>query len=180
MSASVSVDRTSIWPAGSLYFDRFQSAQREARGTIVGRITDGRRSPGVIGPHSRVEERTQPTLAAPGSGIGWPRRGSDRQDGVMILEHAVLEVHPGSSAEFEAAFAAATPIIAASPGFHSLRLERCLEQPDRYVLLVEWDSVVAHEEGFRQSAAYEDWRRLLHHFYPTRPTVQHFETALEV
>jgi heme-degrading monooxygenase HmoA len=106
---------------------------------------------------------------------GWARHD---KDGAMILEHAVLDVAPGSSAQFEGAFAQAKPIISASAGFRSLRLERCLEQPDRYVLLVEWDSVEAHEEGFRTSPAFEEWRRLLHHFYPSRPSVQHFETVL--
>jgi len=91
----------------------------------------------------------------------------------------VLDVREGSSAEYEAAFAKAKTIIAASPGFRSLRLERCLEQRDRYVLLVEWDSVEAHEEGFRRSPGFEEWRRLLHGFYPSRPTVQHFETAVQ-
>ncbi|HXR53520.1 MAG TPA: antibiotic biosynthesis monooxygenase [Acidimicrobiales bacterium] len=97
----------------------------------------------------------------------------------MILEHAVLDVREGSSAEYEAAFAKAKAIIAASPGFRSLRLERCLEQRDRYVLLVEWDSVEAHEEGFRRSPGFEEWRGLLHGYYPSRPTVQHFETAVQ-
>jgi len=96
----------------------------------------------------------------------------------MILEHAVLDVRTGSSTDFEAAFQEAQSIIAAAAGFVSLRLERCIEQTDRFLLLVEWDSVEAHEEGFRKSPAYEDWRRLLHHFYPERPTVQHFETVL--
>jgi heme-degrading monooxygenase HmoA len=97
----------------------------------------------------------------------------------MVLEHAVLDVRPGSGRDFEAAFAVAKPIIAAAPGFQSVRLARCVEQPDRYVLLVEWVSVDAHEEGFRRSPAYEEWRRLLHHFYPVRPEVQHYETVLE-
>jgi len=95
----------------------------------------------------------------------------------MILEHAVLVVAEGSSSAFEKAFAEAKPIIASSPGFRSLRLGRCIEQRDRYVLLVEWDSVEDHEEGFRKSLAFEEWRRLLHHFYPNRPVVQHFETV---
>jgi heme-degrading monooxygenase HmoA len=97
----------------------------------------------------------------------------------MVLEHAVLDVRPGSGRDFEAAFAVAKPIIASAPGFRSLRLTRCVEEPDRYVLLVEWVSVDAHEEGFRRSPAYEEWRRLLHHFYPNRPEVRHYETVLE-
>jgi len=112
-------------------------------------------------------------------GGAWPGRAGRGNDGAMILEHAVLDVETGKAAAFEAAFGEALPIIAGSPGFGSLRLERCLEQAERYVLLVQWDSVEAHEVGFRESAAYQRWRALLHHFYPERPTVQHFETALE-
>ncbi len=96
----------------------------------------------------------------------------------MILEHVVLDVRAGAADEFEAAFKEAQSIVAGSPGFVSLRLERCIEQADRYLLLVEWESVAAHEEGFRKSPAFEDWRRLLHHFYPQPPSVQHFETVL--
>lgn len=70
-------------------------------------------------------------------------------------------------------------MIAGSPGFRSLKLERCLEESDLYVLLVEWDTVEDHEVGFRRSAAYREWRSLLHHFYSSPPTVQHFETAFE-
>jgi heme-degrading monooxygenase HmoA len=92
----------------------------------------------------------------------------------VILEHAVLDVVPGREAEFEAAFAEAKPAIASAAGFVSLRLERCLERPGRYLLLVEWASLEAHTEGFRGSPAYERWRELLHHFYEPFPTVEHF------
>jgi heme-degrading monooxygenase HmoA len=59
-----------------------------------------------------------------------------------------------------------------------LRLERCLEQPNRYVLLVEWETLEDHTVGFRGSAAYEEWRKLLHHFYDPFPSVEHFERIL--
>jgi heme-degrading monooxygenase HmoA len=45
--------------------------------------------------------------------------------------------------------------------------------------LVEWDTVEAHEVGFRGSPAHQEWRDLLHHFYSSPPTVQHFETTFE-
>jgi len=92
----------------------------------------------------------------------------------MILEHAPLQVKPGHSKEFEQAFAQAKDIIAAMPGFRQLTLSRCLERPDGYLLLVEWDSLEAHTEGFRGSAEYREWRRLLHHFYDPFPTVEHY------
>jgi len=93
----------------------------------------------------------------------------------VILEHAPLSVIPGQEAEFERAFERARTIIAASPGFGSLRLARCLERPNRYLLLVEWHSLEDHTVGFRGSPAYQEWRDLLHHFYDPFPTVEHYE-----
>ncbi len=92
----------------------------------------------------------------------------------MILEHAVLHVVPGDEPAFEASFAEAKAIIASSPGFRSLRLARCLEHGNRYLLLVEWGSVEDHTVGFRGSAAYERWRQMLHRFYDPFPEVEHY------
>src|SRR3954471_19233501 len=92
----------------------------------------------------------------------------------MVTELAILDVKPGHEAGFEQAFERAKAIIAASPGFCSLELQRCLEQPSRYVLIVGWDTLEDHTEGFRGSTAYEEWRRLLHHFYDPFPTVEHY------
>lgn len=95
----------------------------------------------------------------------------------MILEVAILDVRPGQAAAFEAAFATAQHIIVASPGYRSHELRRCLETPNRYLLLVRWRSLVDHTEGFRGSAAYQEWKRLLHHFYDPFPTVEHYEAV---
>ncbi len=93
----------------------------------------------------------------------------------MILEAAPLQVKPGQSQAFEAAFRQAQAIIASMPGYRSHELLRCIEHEGHYLLLVRWDSVAAHEEGFRKSAQYAQWKRLLHHFYDPFPTVLHFE-----
>lgn len=95
----------------------------------------------------------------------------------MILEIAQLQVRPGQGAAFEAAFAEAQAIIAAVPGYLGHELQKCLERADHYMLLVRWRSVEDHEVGFRKSAAYQDWRALLHHFYDPFPTVLHYERA---
>ncbi len=96
----------------------------------------------------------------------------------MITEHAVLEVVPGRENEFIAAMESAKLIIAGSPGFVSLRLERCFERPSCFLLLAEWQRLEDHTEGFRGSAAYQDWRAALHHFYDPFPVVEHFETVV--
>ena len=93
----------------------------------------------------------------------------------MILEHALLPVKAGQEAAFEAAFAEARSIIASMPGFVSLRINRGIESPSAYLLLVEWESVEHHEVGFRQSPQYQQWRALLHHFYEPFPVVEHFD-----
>ncbi len=97
----------------------------------------------------------------------------------MILEVALLNVRPGQSAAFEQAFAEAQPIICGMEGYVSHQLQRCLEAPDKYLLLVNWRRLEDHTIGFRQSAGYQQWKRLLHHFYDPFPTVEHFETVFE-
>jgi heme-degrading monooxygenase HmoA len=98
----------------------------------------------------------------------------------VILEHAVLSVKPDELEEFETAFALAQDIIAAVPGFRNLTLSRCLERDNSYLLLVEWDRLEDHTEGFRGSAEYRDWSALLHHFYDPFPVVEHYSRVLTV
>ena len=92
----------------------------------------------------------------------------------MILEVAILNIRPGESADFERAFAEAQAIIASMPGYVSHQLLRRLETADQYLLLVQWQTLEDHTVGFRQSARYQDWKRLLHHFYEPFPTVEHY------
>lgn len=92
----------------------------------------------------------------------------------MVLEVAVLNVRPGQGPAFEAAFRQAAPIMAAAPGYLSHELQACLETPGRYLLLARWETLEAHLQGFRGSPGYQDWKRLLHHFYDPFPTVEHY------
>jgi heme-degrading monooxygenase HmoA len=96
----------------------------------------------------------------------------------VITEHAVLEVIPGQEDAFVDAMGAAKAHIAGSPGFVSLRVERCVERPSCFLLLVEWEGLEDHTEGFRGSEAYGRWRAALHHFYDPFPVVQHFEAVV--
>lgn len=92
----------------------------------------------------------------------------------MVLEVAILDVRRGESRAFEAAFLEAQAILAASPGYRRHELRRCLEAADRYLLLVWWDSLESHTEGFRRSRGYQRWRELLHGFYDPFPSVEHY------
>lgn len=93
----------------------------------------------------------------------------------MILEVAMLNIKPGKTAEFEAAFAEARHIISGMPGCIKHELQKCLEHPDRYLLLVHWRTLEDHTQGFRGSAGYQEWKALLHHFYDPFPVVEHYQ-----
>ncbi len=96
----------------------------------------------------------------------------------MILEVAILNVIPGRETEFEAAFRQAAPLIASIDGYLSHELQHCLEANHRYLLLVQWQTLEAHTVGFRGSPQYQEWRRLLHHFYDPFPSVEHYQRVL--
>ena len=96
-----------------------------------------------------------------------------------VLEVAILNVVPGQEAAFELAFAEAKSIIASMPGFLGHELQRCIETPNRYVLLVRWRNLEDHTMGFRQSDEYQRWKSLLHHFYDPFPTVEHYQHVSE-
>jgi len=92
----------------------------------------------------------------------------------MILEVAILNVRQGQTSEFEAAFQQAAPLIAATPGYVAHELQKCIENPHRYILLAHWQTLEAHTISFRQSPQYQEWKNLLHHYYDPFPTVEHF------
>jgi heme-degrading monooxygenase HmoA len=96
----------------------------------------------------------------------------------MVLEVAILDVKTGQNEEFVAAFQQAAPLIASIPGYVSHELQKCLEQQQRYILLAYWQTLEAHTIGFRQSAQYQEWKRLLHHFYDPFPTVEHYVAVM--
>ena len=92
----------------------------------------------------------------------------------MIQVVAILNILPGQSAEFEAAFNQAAACIAGAPGYLGHTLQRCLDTPDRYLLVEQWASREAHMLGFRQSPEFQEWKRLTHHFYAPFPVVEHY------
>ncbi|HEY9100816.1 antibiotic biosynthesis monooxygenase [Chitinimonas sp.] len=98
----------------------------------------------------------------------------------LILEIAPLQVRPGQEAAFEAAFLEAQRIIASMPGYVEHELQRCLERVGHYALLVRWRSLADHEQGFRLSPQYQQWKALLHHFYDPFPTVLHYQAVAGV
>lgn len=96
----------------------------------------------------------------------------------MIHERATITIDPSRSAEFEDAVAAARPYFEAAKGFVSFALERSIEAPERYHLVVGWESVEAHMVDFRASDGFQAWRSYASPFFVTPPSVEHVEQAI--
>jgi len=95
----------------------------------------------------------------------------------MILEVAVLDVKKGEESNFEIAFGKAQEIISRMVGYISHQLQKCIEKPNRYILLVNWNTLEDHTVGFRESEEYQEWRSLLHSFYEPFPEVEHYQSV---
>jgi len=90
-----------------------------------------------------------------------------------VLEVADIAVQPGREEEFLAAYRSVRDVLAGTPGCRSVRMTRGVESPARFVLLVEWDSLAAHEEEFRGTGRFTAWRAAIGPFFARPPHVEH-------
>ena len=93
----------------------------------------------------------------------------------MVLEVAILQIKEGMSRAFEESFRKASALISCQKGYISHEIKKCIEVDDKYILLVQWETIEDHEIGFRKSSEYQDWKKLLHHYYEPFPTVAHYQ-----
>jgi heme-degrading monooxygenase HmoA len=92
----------------------------------------------------------------------------------MVLEVANINVTPGSEDAFVDAFQGVREVLTSTPGCRSARMTRGVESASRFVLLVEWDSVAAHEDNFRATDRFTAWRGAIGPFFDGPPNVEHF------
>jgi heme-degrading monooxygenase HmoA len=97
----------------------------------------------------------------------------------MILELADIRIMSGMSGVFEknVQIALAT-IFPKSKGFLGHEFSRSIETPDRYVLMLRWETLENHTVDFRGSTLFVEWRSLVGEFFSQPPHVEHFSDAL--
>jgi len=93
----------------------------------------------------------------------------------MVLEVGDIDVVPGQEADFVAAYLSVRRVLAETPGCRSVRMTRGIETPNRFVLLVEWDDVAAHEQNFRGSDRFTTWRAAIGPYFAKPPHVEHVQ-----
>lgn len=94
----------------------------------------------------------------------------------MTLEYVTIDVTPGAEEKFRSTYLANTAALETAAGLRSATLLRCVEQENRFLLRVEWDSVAAHEE-FRATGAFTGWRTALGAYFAVPPQAAHYETV---
>ena len=93
----------------------------------------------------------------------------------MILELADIRIQPGQQAAFDAAIErGVTTVIAHAQGYRGYKVNKGIENPERYILQIFWDNLDDHMVGFRQSPAFAEWRAIVGPFFAGPPVVEHF------
>ena len=97
----------------------------------------------------------------------------------LFVEHATIDVTPGREIEWEGTLDRALPLISASPGCEGVRVLRCIEAPNRYLLLIEWQTMDDHLVGFQGSERYASWRQLVHEFPIASTPSEHYSLVIQ-
>jgi heme-degrading monooxygenase HmoA len=97
----------------------------------------------------------------------------------MISEIAEIRIKPDTQTQFEAAVNQAAPLFKRARGCRSMRLERSLETPENYRLVVGWETVEDHMVHFRESDDFQQWRQLVGGFFAGAPEVYHVTTVVQ-
>ncbi|MEO1134393.1 MAG: antibiotic biosynthesis monooxygenase family protein [Cyanobacteria bacterium J06639_1] len=91
-----------------------------------------------------------------------------------VTEIATVTLKPGEQENFEKAIAEAYQYLRSSPGYLSHELKQCVEQSDRYVLTIQWETLEAHTVTFRESENFAQWRACIGQYFAQPPEVLHY------
>jgi heme-degrading monooxygenase HmoA len=98
----------------------------------------------------------------------------------MILELADLRIHAGQNTAFDEAIARGLrDVISKAKGFQGYKVNRGIENPQRYVLQIFWETLEDHTVGFRESEAFAQWRAIVGPFFAAAPVVEHFDLLVK-
>ena len=93
----------------------------------------------------------------------------------MILELADIRIHAGQQAAFDEAIQRGLDeVISKAKGFRGYKVNQGIESPERYVLMIFWDTLENHTVDFRESPAFLKWRSIVGSFFAAPPLVEHF------
>ena len=93
----------------------------------------------------------------------------------MILEIADIRIPPGKQAEFDAAIQHGIESVASKAvGFRGYKVNRGVESPERYILMIYWETLENHTVDFREGPLFPEWRAIVGPYFAAPPSVEHF------
>jgi heme-degrading monooxygenase HmoA len=93
----------------------------------------------------------------------------------VILELADIRIHPGQQAAFDEAIQRGLTTVAnRAQGFRGWKVQKGVESPERYLLMIYWDTLEDHTVGFRGGPLFPEWRAIVGPFFASPPVVEHF------
>ena len=98
----------------------------------------------------------------------------------MILEIADIRIAPGKQAEFDAAIQhGVETVVSKAKGFRGFKVNKGVESPERYILMICWDTLENHTVDFREGPRFAQWRAIVGPFFAAPPSVEHFTLIAE-
>jgi heme-degrading monooxygenase HmoA len=98
----------------------------------------------------------------------------------MILEVADIRIPAGKQAEFDAAIQRGVEtVISKAQGFCGYKVNRGVESPERYLLMIYWATLEDHTVAFRQGPLFSEWRAIVGPFFAQPPVVEHFDLVVK-
>lgn len=98
----------------------------------------------------------------------------------MILEVADIRIPPGKQAEFDAAIQHCIATVASkATGFRGFKVQKGIESPERYLLMIWWETLENHTVDFRGGPLFPQWRAIVGPFFASPPGVEHFTLLAE-
>lgn len=106
-------------------------------------------------------------------------RAEAGKEKTMVVEYIRYEVPRARHAEFVAAYGAAAEELAASPHCRTFEISQGVEEPDNFIVRIEWDSIEGHEQGFRKGPHFASFFAKVKPFFSAIREMKHYRVAVQ-
>ncbi|MEO7151454.1 MAG: antibiotic biosynthesis monooxygenase [Burkholderiaceae bacterium] len=88
---------------------------------------------------------------------------------------ADIRIAPGQNAAFDEAIARGVATVASqAKGFRGYQVHKGIESPERYILMIFWDTLENHTVDFRLGPLFAQWRAIVGPYFASPPQVEHY------
>jgi quinol monooxygenase YgiN len=95
----------------------------------------------------------------------------------VVIEYIRYRIPPDDRDRFEAAYRDAAASLDASEHCLGFELSHGVEEPEHYILRIEWDSLDGHEQGFRRSPEFQPFLAAVRPFIDDIEEMRHYSVT---